>query len=81
MQHCDFIPLLPFYLLLTFVSRYTLQILRIMSDSSFASKNNATIEQGDTVHTKFRGGKHEGKVRILLHDVRVPVLVVLVLPD
>ena len=62
MQHCD----LPFYLLLSAVARLALRLLRIMSDSSFASKNNAKIEQGDTTHTKVRSGKNEGEVSNLV---------------
>jgi len=32
------------------------------------SKGGATIEEGDTVNTPYRGGKHEGKVEQIVTD-------------
>ncbi|EXJ80963.1 hypothetical protein A1O3_07251 [Capronia epimyces CBS 606.96] len=36
--------------------------------SDLKSKGGATIEQGDTVSTPYRGGKHEGKVEQIVTD-------------
>ncbi len=33
--------------------------------SDFTSKGGAKTEEGDTVNTPIRGGKHEGEVNIL----------------
>ncbi|KAI1619075.1 hypothetical protein LTR10_019807 [Elasticomyces elasticus] len=36
--------------------------------SDIKSKGGATIEEGDTVSTPYRGGKHEGKVEQIVTD-------------
>lgn len=41
--------------------------------SDLKSKGGATIEKGDTVYTKIRGGRHEGEVcfhwPLIIHNV------------